>query len=224
MDKNRKANVKQVVLGALIVSMLLLTSMLEKQNPSALTSGDRYTSGFSHAEQQAAIDFQNNSTFNPVCVKHTSYYCTGYVKGYNATWNNLAPKRSNPTPNPHAHNSTSPPAFNISTTTANPPTVISSSTESRVVPFIIFVIVVVIIAGIARKLKHRRGKYKERQHFSDSIKEKVLEKQHHRCDDCNRVLNVVDWHHKNGDRSDNRESNCVALCPNCHAIRTRTHR
>jgi len=42
--------------------------------------------------------------------------------------------------------------------------------------------------------------------------------------DCNRVLNVVDWHHKNGDRSDNRESNCVALCPNCHAVRTRAHR
>jgi hypothetical protein len=31
-----------------------------------------------------------------------------------------------------------------------------------------------------------------------------LEKQHHRCADCNRVLNVVDWHHRNGDRSDNR--------------------
>ena len=28
------------------------------------------------------IDFQNNSTFNPVCVKHTSYYCAGYSKGY----------------------------------------------------------------------------------------------------------------------------------------------
>jgi hypothetical protein len=49
-------------------------------------------------------------------------------------------------------------------------------------------------------------KYKENQNFSDSIKEKVLEKQHHRCADCNRVLNVVDWHHRNGDRSDNRDS------------------
>ena len=89
--KNR-ANVRHVVLGVLISSMLLLTTILEKQTLSALTSGDRYTSGFSHGEQQAATDFQNNSTFNSVCVKHTTYYCAGYDKGYNATWNNLAAK------------------------------------------------------------------------------------------------------------------------------------
>ena len=41
--------------------------------------------------------------------------------------------------------------------------------------------------------------------------------------DCNRVLNVVDWHHRNGDRSDNSESNWIVLCPNCHAVRTRRH-
>jgi hypothetical protein len=163
---------------------VVLDALISKQNLSAETLAHRYNAGFSHAEQQAATDFQSNSKFNPVCVKHTSYYCAGYLKGYNATWNNLGPKRSNPTPNPPSHNSTSPPTSNINTTTANPPTVISSSTESRVVPFIIFVIVVLIIAAIARKLKHRRGKYKERQHFSDSIKEKVLERQHHRCADC----------------------------------------
>jgi len=96
MDKtrNRKANVNRVILGVLISSMLLLTTVSEEQNLSALTSGDRYTSGFSHGKQKAATDFQNNSTFNPVCVKHTSYYCAGYVKGYNATWNNLAAKES----------------------------------------------------------------------------------------------------------------------------------
>jgi hypothetical protein len=220
-----KANVTYVVLSVLIFSTFLLPIVLEKQNLYALTSGDRYTSGFSHGEQQAATDFQNNSNFNPVCVKHTSYYCAGYSKGYNVTWNNLAAKgpTSFPNPNPPASNSTSPPASNINTTAANPPTIISPSTDSWVGPFIIFVIIVVIIAAIERKLKHRRGKYKERKDFSDSVKEKRLEKQHHRCADCNMVLNVVDWHHKNGDRSDNRESNCVALCPNCHAIKTRRH-
>jgi hypothetical protein len=224
-NKNGKANVKHVVLGVLISSMLL-TTMLEKQNLSALTSGDRYTSGFSHGEQQAATDFHNNSTFNPVCVKHTTYYCAGYLKGYNATWNDLAPKRSNPNPNPPASNSTNPlpPASNSNATAANSSSTISSSTDRWVAPFIIFVIVVAIIAAVVHKLKNRKGKYKERKDFSDDVKEKRLEKQHHRCADCNRVLNVVDWHHKNGDRSDNKESNCVALCPNCHAVRTRTHR
>ncbi|MFY9872529.1 MAG: HNH endonuclease signature motif containing protein [Candidatus Nitrosopolaris sp.] len=220
-----KANVTYVVLSLLIFGTFLSPIVLEKQNLYPLTSGDRYNSGFSHGHQQAAIDFQNNSPFNPVCVKHTSYYCAGYVKGYNVTWNNLAAKWQTSNPNPPTSNSTSPsrPASNTNTTVANPHTIISPSADNWVGPFIIFVIIVVIIAAIARKLKHRRGKYKERKDFSDPVKEKRLEKQHHRCADCNRVLNAVDWHHKNRDRSDNRESNCVALCPNCHAIKTRRH-
>jgi hypothetical protein len=219
--KNSKARVGHLFLGVLISNTFLLAIVFENQNLYALTSGDRYTSGFSHGEQQAAIDFQNNSPFNPVCVEHTGYYCAGYFKGYNVTWNNLATNGQTSNPNRPTSNSTSPlpPASN--TTAANAHTIISSSTDSWVGPFIISVSVVIIIAAIARKLKNRRGKYKERQHFSDSIKEKVLEKQHHRCADCNRLLNVVDWHHRNGDRSDNRETNCVGLCPNCHAIKTR---
>ena len=43
----------------------------------------------------------------------------------------------------------------------------------------------------------------------------------HKCAHCKRILNVVDWDHKNGDRSNNQENNCQALCPNCHAIKTR---
>jgi hypothetical protein len=144
----------------------------------------------------------------------------GYVKGYNATWNNLAAKgaRSNPTPSPPA-NSTSPVPQPSNTNTSDP----SIPYNVQWVAFIVFPII--LIAAIARKLKHKSGKYKERQHFSDSIKEKVLERQRHKCADCNRVLNVVDSHHKNGDRSDNKESKCVALYPNCLLLcRTRAHR
>jgi hypothetical protein len=102
---------------------------------------------------------------------------------------------------------------------ANAPAVTNPPTDWRFGLLIIFIIIIYVVW----KLRHRGGKYKERHYFSDSVKEMVLDKQHHRCADCNRVLNVVDWHHKNGDRSDNRESNCMALCPNCHAIRTRRH-
>jgi len=214
--RNSKANVTHVILGVLISSMLLLTNVLDKQDLYALTSVDRYNNGFSHGKQQALLDFQSNSTFNPVCSQHTNYYCDGYFKGYNIIWNNLSTKVPTSNPGP-ASNSTNP-VPPVSGTNAT-----ATSTDSWVAPFIIFVIVVTIIAAIAHKLKHKKGKYKERQHFSDFIKEKVLEKQHHRCADCNRVLNVVDWHHRNGDRSNNRESNCVALCPNCLAIKTRRH-
>lgn len=219
--KNSKTNVGHVVLSVLISSTFLLAIVLGNQNLFALTSGDRYTSGFSHGEQQATIDFQNNIPFNPLCVKHTSYYCAGYFKAYNVTWNNLAKgHKSNPSPNPSASNSTSlSTTSNTNTAATNPSTIISPSTDGWVGSFG----VIIIIAAIAWKLKHRRERHKERHHFSDGLKEKVLEKQHHRCAACNRVLNVVDWHHRNGDRSDNRESNCVALCPNCHAIKTRRH-
>ena len=34
-------------------------------------------------------------------------------------------------------------------------------------------------------------------------------------------LNVYDFDHKDNDRSNNSYSNCQALCPICHAIKTR---
>jgi hypothetical protein len=219
--RNSKSNVTHVILGALISTILLLTTILDKQDLYALTPVDRYNSGFSHGKQQALSDFQSNSTFNPVCNQHTNYYCAGYFNGYNVTWNSLTAKGQTSNPGPTSI-STNPvlPVPNTKTTAASSSI---SSSDSLVTPLIIFVIIVIIIIATARKLKHKSGKYKERQRFSDSIKEKVLEKQHHRCADCNRVLNVVDWHHRNDDRSDNKESNCVALCPNCHAIKTRRH-
>ncbi|MGA9151320.1 MAG: hypothetical protein WBZ36_12145 [Candidatus Nitrosopolaris sp.] len=104
--------VGHAVLTVLISSMLLL-AIVENQNLYALTSGDR----FSHGEQQAAIDFQNNIPFNPVCVAHTSYYCAGY---FNVTWNNLSAngQTSNPSPNQSASNSTNLPITSNTNTIA----------------------------------------------------------------------------------------------------------
>jgi hypothetical protein len=185
-----KAKVGHLFLGVLISSTFLLAIVLENQNLYALTSGDRYTSGFSHGEQQAATDFQNNSNFNPVCVKHTSYYCAGYFKGYNFTWNNLSAKGQTLNPNPHISNSTSPlPPASNNNTVPSPPSIIPPSTDGWLA-FAVFVLV--IIAAVGWKITHRKAKYKVRQAFPDSVKEKVLERQRHRCT-CNRVLNVVDW-------------------------------
>ncbi|MDN5868850.1 MAG: HNH endonuclease [Candidatus Nitrosocosmicus sp.] len=60
-----------------------------------------------------------------------------------------------------------------------------------------------------------------RKGFSQGTRESILRKQNHKCVFCRKVLAVVDFHHKNGNRSDNRENNCQALCPNCHALKTR---
>jgi len=98
----------------------------------------------------------------------------------------------------------------ISTSTPNLPT----NTSSDFIYFLIFIIIVAVVW----ELTHRSRK---RKVFPQSVKQKTLEKQRHKCANCKRLLNVVDYHHKNGKRSDNKESNCVALCPNCHADTTR---
>ena len=76
-----------------------------------------------------------------------------------------------------------------------------------------------IVLNSLNKLK--KGTNGTRKGFSQGTRERVLRKQNHRCVYCRKILKVIDYHHKNGNRSDNRESNCQALCPNCHAIKTR---
>ena len=81
------------------------------------------------------------------------------------------------------------------------------------------IVVTGIVLNSLKKLK--KGTNGTRKGFSQGTRERVLRKQNHRCVYCRKALKVIDYHHKNGNRSDNRESNCQALCPNCHAIKTR---
>jgi hypothetical protein len=209
-----------------------------------LTQNERYTCRYNKGYVDAHRDWNSQlwtpssggDNTCPHAKQDTFEYCNGYQVGYTASWHNLIKQSSQiPSSNRPASNSPQSPASDTNTTASSPP---ASNTNSTTKPLTtsnptsislpttdswVWVVPLVIIAAIAWKLNHRKGKYRERQHFPDSVKEKVLEKQRHRCADCNRVLNVVDWHHKNRDRSDNRESNCVALCPNCHADRTRRH-
>ena len=90
---------------------------------------------------------------------------------------------------------------------------------------IFFVITTILALTIGKiRLRRRKGKHRERRGFPDYIKEEILRKQDHRCAHCNKILNVVDWDHIDSNRSNNKESNCQALCPNCHAIKTRSRR
>jgi len=99
-----------------------------------------------------------------------------------------------------------------------------SGDTSRLVPISVLLIAAAAVIGIVIKKLSRNKKQEERREFPDILKERILKKQYHRCANCKRLLNVVDWDHKNGKRYDNSESNCQALCPNCHAIKTRTRR
>ena len=61
-----------------------------------------------------------------------------------------------------------------------------------------------------------------RKGFSEKTKETVLRRQNHRCSDCKKLSTTLDFDHIDGDRSNNSQANCQALCPNCHAYKTRT--
>jgi DNA-directed RNA polymerase subunit RPC12/RpoP len=109
----------------------------------------------------------------------------------------------------HAQNS----AQNQTTTTEQ-----STDSESGLIIFLIFV---VVLAAIWWKLKHRGGKYRERRYFPESIKKETLHDQNYKCAICKRSVGVWDYDHIDGNRSHNDSSNCQALCPNCHAKKTR---
>lgn len=95
--------------------------------------------------------------------------------------------------------------------------------DTLIRPSSIVILFSIVVTGLVlnslKKLK--RSMNKARKGFSQGTRERILRKQNHRCAYCRKVLKVIDYHHKNGNRSDNRENNCQALCPNCHAIKTR---
>ena len=62
---------------------------------------------------------------------------------------------------------------------------------------------------------------KPRRGFSLAVKKQVLNLQGHRCNYCQRILNVVNFDHIDNNRANNSYYNCQALCPNCHAKKTR---
>ena len=98
---------------------------------------------------------------------------------------------------------------------------LSKTFSSKSITIAFLVLFLLIVAGAIAFKIHKRRKPKERKGFQQYVKENVLRKQDNKCAHCKKFLNVRDFDHKNGNRSDNRESNCQALCPNCHALKTR---
>jgi len=89
-----------------------------------------------------------------------------------------------------------------------------------------FFYILYIISKILDPDEHQSSYYippqpKQRKDFSKSTKEEVLARQGYQCNSCGQYSSLFDFHHKNGDRSNNYSSNCEGLCPLCHAKKTR---
>jgi len=78
------------------------------------------------------------------------------------------------------------------------------------------------LAAIAlRIIEKDMSKSKTRRNFPKSTKEIVLNEQKNKCKDCGKKSKNWDFDHIDGDSSNNSLNNCQAMCPNCHAKKTR---
>jgi len=79
-----------------------------------------------------------------------------------------------------------------------------------------------ILASEKKKKLGKTGtKTGKRRQFSKLTKQKVLINQNFQCVSCKSPLEFPDFDHIDGNSSNNDISNCQALCPNCHAEKTR---
>ena len=69
-----------------------------------------------------------------------------------------------------------------------------------------------------------RPKPLPRKDFSESTKKFTRIKQGNVCNRCKKSTDIWDYHHMDGNRSNNRQSNCEGLCPYCHAKITRNRK
>lgn len=90
-------------------------------------------------------------------------------------------------------------------------------TFSKYLLFSLFLIVFGLLYFLIKSIK----KFTIRQYFSSEIKSQILKEQNYKCAGCKKFLNVYDFDHIDNDRSNNNYNNCQALCPICHALKTR---
>ena len=78
------------------------------------------------------------------------------------------------------------------------------------------------LAEIAlRIIEKSMSKPSIRKSFPEKIKKATLEIQNYCCKACGKKSKVWDFDHIDGDSSNNSLENCQALCPDCHAEKTR---
>ena len=84
--------------------------------------------------------------------------------------------------------------------------------------FLLFLILIGLVTWLLQTLKHRT---KKRKSFGIQTRNLVLKNQKFKCSICRMNVGIWDYDHKDGNRGNNKASNCQALCPICHAKKSR---
>ena len=92
--------------------------------------------------------------------------------------------------------------------------------------FLIFVGLFIVLSKRKKKVYQWKKHNKLRRYFPVSVREQVLKYQHNRCANCDVNISgaLINYDHIDGDHSNNDISNCQALCPNCHSLKTEDDR
>lgn len=95
---------------------------------------------------------------------------------------------------------------------------LSDEPKNSVFPIIIFAVMVLLLT----KRKKRSGSSKGgiRRGWTEDQKESVRNRQGGVCNKCGKHPPRWEYHHRDGNRSNNNLSNCEGLCPNCHSVKT----
>ncbi len=92
--------------------------------------------------------------------------------------------------------------------------------------FVVLAGVVIVLAELAPKTNHFTyiqplAKPLPRKDFTDTTKRDTIIKQGFVCNSCNLSPKHWEYHHRDGNRSNNSPENCEGLCLNCHAEKHR---
>jgi hypothetical protein len=90
--------------------------------------------------------------------------------------------------------------------------------ELVIISLVFLMIIIGLLMCLSRALKQRR---KKRRLFTAQTKRLVLKSQKFKCLICRTNVGIWDYDHKDGNRGNNKLSNCQALCPICHAKKSR---
>jgi len=85
---------------------------------------------------------------------------------------------------------------------------------------------VAIVLTILDRLERKNTYYyptqpKKQKYFPESTKKDTKLQQRYLCNKCKQTPEFWEFHHRDGDSSNNSPSNCELLRPNCHAKKTR---
>lgn len=98
---------------------------------------------------------------------------------------------------------------------------ITSSSSSSPSKLALSLLIIIFITSSGWLIWNLRYRTRKRKSFTAETRRQALRNQRFRCGICRINAGIWDYDHKDGNRANNSKSNCLVLCPTCHAKKSR---